>query len=97
MIMTKEELLKSLAEDVPPELSSLLLSLWWDKKGNWDRAHRIAQDISSVDGSRVHAYLHRVEGDKWNANYWYNRAGMPYSSLTIEEEWENLVDEFLKE
>ncbi len=93
--MTKEEFLKSLAEDSPSEMSSLLLSLWWDKKGDWDKAHRIAQDIPSSDGSRVHAYLHRVEGDKWNANYWYNRAGVKFSSLSLDEEWKSLVEEFL--
>lgn len=93
--MNKEAFINSLSENDPPVLPPLLNSLWWDKKGDWDRAHRIAQDIPTVNGSRVHAYLHRVEGDKWNANYWYNRVGMPYSSLTLDEEWESLVDEFL--
>ena len=50
-------------------------SLWWAKKGNWEKAHNIAQDIATNDGSRIHAYLHRVEGDLGNAAYWYRRAG----------------------
>ena len=94
--MTKEEFLVSLKEEKPSEtLLPLLEALWWDKKGDWDRAHRIAQDIPTIDGSRVHAYLHRVEGDKWNANYWYNRAGVPFSALSLYEEWETLIEEFL--
>ncbi len=94
--MTKDEFLVSLNKDKPPDtLLPLLKSLWWDKNGDWDRAHRIVQDIPSNDGSRVHAYLHRVEGDKWNANYWYKRAGVPYSNLSLHDEWESLIVVFL--
>ena len=45
------------------------------QKGNWEKAHNIAQDIETNDGSWIHAYLHRVEGDLGNAAYWYRRAG----------------------
>ena len=96
--MNKNDFMDVLKNDVPKsDLSPLLQALWWDKKGDWDRAHRIAQDIICSDGSRVHAYLHRVEGDKWNANYWYDRAGISYSTLSLEEEWESLLKEFLPE
>lgn len=39
-----------------------LLALWWDAKGDWERAHEVAQDIAGADGAWVHAYLHRKEG-----------------------------------
>ena len=52
-----------------------LRALWLDAKGDFDGAHCIAQDIHDADGARVHAYLHRKEGDLSNAGYWYRRAG----------------------
>lgn len=78
--------------DVMPET---LMSLWWDKKGQWDRAHSIAQDIPTVQGSAVHAYLHREEGVLWNADYWYRRAGRKRPEISLEQEWEQLVQEML--
>jgi hypothetical protein len=56
----------SVPEDIPPLLQSLLL----DAAGDWDNAHRIAQNEFNRDGSWVHAYLHRKEGDMGNADYW---------------------------
>jgi hypothetical protein len=43
----------------------------------------------------VHAYLHRKEGDIWNADYWYNRAKQTRPNVSLEKEWEQLVLEFL--
>ena len=57
------------------EFDGVLLALWWDARGDWKRAHEIAQDVSDADGAWVHAYLHRKEGDLGNAAYWYRRAG----------------------
>ena len=94
--MNKNDFLESLAEDIPDlNYSKLLEALWWDKKGDWDKAHSIAQDVSGRDGSWVHAYLHRVEGDEWNASYWYNRANKKVPIQSLEEEWNTLVDFFL--
>ena len=94
--MTLEEYIKSIEADRPPSgISETLRSLWWDKKGDWDRAHSIAQDIPSVQGSAVHAYLHREEGVIWNADYWYTRAGRTRPDVTLDIEWQQLVDEML--
>lgn len=94
--MNKNYFLKSLTEGIPDsKYSQLLAALWWDKKGDWDRAHSIAQDVPGRDGSWVHAYLHRVEGDEWNASYWYNRANKKLPNQSLEEEWNTLVDFFL--
>ena len=76
-------------------LSETLTSLWWDKKGDWDRAHAIAQQIPTTQGSAVHAYLHREEGVLWNADYWYARAGRMRPAIPLEEEWQQLVVEML--
>ena len=78
-----------------PDLAAPLAALWWAAKGNWDRAHGIAQDEASADGSWVHAYLHRVEGDLGNAGYWYRRAGKPVATDAVENEWERMVSALL--
>ena len=64
--MTIEEFRASLRDEVPmPSLTPLLKALWWDAKGNFDRAHEIAQDDDSgQEAAWVHAYLHRREGDR---------------------------------
>lgn len=59
-------------------------------------AHNIAQDIASDDGSWIHAYLHRKEGDQGNAVYWYHRAGRPVPRGSLHEEWEQIVNELLR-
>lgn len=79
----------------PDELSPLLKSLWFDAKGDWEAAHNIAQDIHSSEGSWMHAYLHRKEGDHGNASYWYHRANQPVSKKSLEDEWEQLATAFL--
>ena len=78
-----------------PDLAAPLAALWWAAKGNWDQAHSIAQDDASADGSWVHAYLHRVEGDLGNAAYWYRRANKPVATNAIETEWERMVSALL--
>ena len=78
-----------------PGLVAPLAALWWAAKGNWDQAHSIAQDDASADGTWVHAYLHRVEGDICNAGYWYRRAGKPVATDAVENEWERMVSALL--
>ena len=48
----------------PPNLSLALQALWWDAKGDWDKAHERAQERDDAAGAHVHAYLHRKEGDR---------------------------------
>ena len=94
--MTYDEFIKTVDDEDPsPKLSETLISLWWDKKGDWDTAHSIAQDIPTKQGSAVHAYLHREEGVLWNADYWYSRAGRVRPDIPLEEEWKQLVEEML--
>lgn len=91
--MTLEDFLESVERDNPSDsLPEVLRALWFDKKGDWDRAHQIAQKIPTADGSWVHAYLHREEGDLSNARYWYNRAGRSESTADLEVEWREIAD-----
>jgi hypothetical protein len=86
--MTLDELRATLDEPQPPPgLSSALQALWWQGKGDWERAHRLAQAEDGADGAWVHAHLHRVEGDLSNAAYWYRRAGRPVATEPLDEEW----------
>ncbi len=81
----------------PAGLSLPLQALWHDARGDWEQAHTCAQDDASSNGSWVHAYLHRKEGDLGNAGYWYSRAGRktPPASVTLEAEWTSLARELL--
>jgi hypothetical protein len=78
----------SLAAAAPPDgLGLAEQALWWDAKGDWDRAHALAQADEGGAGDWVHAYLHRKEGDAGNAGYWYRRAGKPANPTPLDEEW----------
>jgi len=79
----------------PPGLGAALEALWHDGRGDWDAAHRVAQDIDTPEGAWIHAYLHRKEGDPSNAAYWYRRAAKPVSSLPLDAEWEAIVTALL--
>jgi hypothetical protein len=79
-----------------PDLDAPLAALWWAAKGNWDEAHKIAQDQATADAAWVHAYLHRVEGDLGNAGYWYRQAGKPVATGSLETEWELMVSALLE-
>jgi hypothetical protein len=80
----------------PPNLDPLLAALWHDARGQWEEAHRLAQDIDDNDGAWVHAYLHRKEGDLGNAAYWYRRAGKPVASDSLDAEWARIVTALLR-
>jgi hypothetical protein len=90
--MTLQDFQAALASSAPPpDLSAPLLALWHDGRGDWDAAHRVAQDVESADGSWIHAYLHRKEGDEGNAAYWYRRAGKPIATVSLDAEWREIV------
>ena len=63
-----------------------------EREGDWDRAHRIVQEIGTPEAAWIHAYLHRVEGDIGNAAYWYRRAGKPECQMSLDEERRELYD-----
>ena len=86
---------ESLLLDAPPvDFSLILKSLWYDAKGDWAQAHAQVDQLSGQDAAWVHAYLHRKEGDIWNADYWYARANNTRPKISLEHEWENLVSHF---
>ncbi|MCU0384445.1 MAG: hypothetical protein MUE38_00340 [Flavihumibacter sp.] len=79
----------------PSGLTIYQEALWEEGVGNWDKAHELIQDLPDKHAALLHAYLHRAEGDEWNARYWYNRAGASMPAVDTKEEWKELVKRFL--
>ncbi|WP_428393082.1 hypothetical protein [Lichenicoccus sp.] len=79
----------SLVDPSPPAALDLALqALWWEAKGDWERAHDcVQQQEGTARGDWMHAHLHRVEGDGGNASYWYRRAGQAVPTVSVEDEW----------
>ena len=94
--MKPSEFKESLQGEAPPEECAVpLAALWWDARGDWEKAHKLVDDLSTMDGMAVHAYLHRKEGVEWNSEFWYRRSDYKFRRATLEEEWQALVDHFL--
>jgi len=78
MASLTDAFVSSLAQEEPPPFATpLLRALWHGLRGEWDEAHELAQAQDDADGAWVHAWLHRIEGDLSNADYWYRRARRP--------------------
>ncbi|GAB3223056.1 hypothetical protein [Spirosoma arcticum] len=94
--MTTDEFNKTLTQPQPPAgIHPVLQALWYDANGQWEQAHEIAQSREGEPPyDRLHAYLHRKEGDRFNANYWYRRAGEPFFAGSLNEEWAALVQKY---
>jgi len=73
-----------------------LKALWHAAHGDWTAAHEEAQVGEDRESAWVHALLHREEGDQWNAEYWYRRAGKPVFTGTLDEEREQMIAALLR-
>ena len=93
--MTIDEFKATLSNAEPPPVSAALRALWFDARGDWTRAHTIAQDVDDATAAWVHAYLHRKEGDAGNAAYWYERAGQDVAHDSLDAEWERIARSLL--
>lgn len=95
LIMRYREFTDSLDRDAcPGGLEPCLQALWYDASGEWDAAHEIVQQIDTVMAARIHAYLHRKEGDDWNARYWHRQAGTTFpAGMSLKQEWDMLARE----
>ena len=95
-MMNFEDFVQSLTKEQPPvTLSVYMQSLWWEGKGDWEKSHQLIQDLPDKKAAWIHAYLHRKEGDIWNADSWYNRAGKKRPACSLQEEWALLAEEML--
>jgi len=94
-LLTIEAFKATLSGPTPPDVPPPLRALWYDAKGDWDRAHQVAQDIDDATGAWIHAYLHRKEGDLGNAAYWYERAGREVATDPLQTEWERIAESLI--
>ncbi|QLG43856.1 hypothetical protein [Costertonia aggregata] len=87
------EFYEALQKQFPPaEWPLSLQALWYAANKNWKASHEIAQDLNTVIGSWIHAHLHRVEGDAYNAGYWYSRAKRPFAKNDFDEELHEILN-----
>jgi hypothetical protein len=94
--MTIAEFQKALGATHPPEnIPDYLQALWFDAKGDWEKAHRLVDSMDDKNACWVHAYLHRREGDLGNARYWYNLAGKQMPDYPLEKEWGIILENLL--
>jgi len=70
-------------------------ALWYDAKNDWHKAHSLIDALDDKNSCRVHAYLHRKEGDLHNADYWYHKAQKQRPGISLQEEWKALAMELL--
>lgn len=95
MPLTLADFRASLAAPAPPPLTPALQALWRDAKGDWESAHKCVDERDESDSMWAHAYLHRKEGDLWNARYWYARAGRPPQDGPLDAEWAEIATALL--
>lgn len=87
----------SLSQSTPPaDLSNSLQALWQDAKNSWQAAHDLVDGTPGTEAAWIHAYLHRKEGDTWNADYWYRRANRVRPDVSLDQEWEAIAKELLR-
>lgn len=95
--MTLSQFKATLDSATPPAaVGPALTALWHDGRGDWDTAHRVAQEEDTAEGAWIHAYLHRKEGDASNAAHWYRRAGQPVAAGPFDAEWDAIAAALLQ-
>jgi len=95
--MTPSEFKRTLSSKKPPGgLSPALTALWWAGNESWDKAHDIVMSEEGADCAWVHAYLHRVEGDRDNARYWYRQARHEPATGELASEWNAIAAALLQ-
>ncbi len=83
---------QSIKRNEPPAGATVYqLAMWYDGHGNWDKAHSLIDHLEDITACWVHAYLHRKEGDSWNADYWYRKARKKRPDVSLAQEWETIV------
>jgi hypothetical protein len=55
---------------------------------DWETVHEFCQaNEGEASFDWGHALCHRIEGDDWNAGYWYRRAGKQVATGSFADEW----------
>lgn len=67
-------------------------AMHYDEIGDHDKAHAIVMHIEHPLAYRIHAYLHRKEGDLDNAEYWYDHLDEDKFDGSLAEERKAIID-----
>jgi hypothetical protein len=70
---TSEAVRRLAAGDTPEAIALRSALLLWN--GDLDGSHALSQELHTPTGSLLHGIMHRMEGDYWNAEYWFRRVG----------------------
>ena len=55
--------------------------------GDWHAAHALVQDHEEDPmADWLHAILHRIEGDRANASWWYGKIGRSWPEISTPQE-----------
>jgi hypothetical protein len=65
--------IRALLQEAPMLCNTPVAALMWLRIGRFEPAHSIVQDASRGLPAYIHGMLHRLEGDYWNANYWFRQ------------------------
>jgi hypothetical protein len=65
--------LSALIADSGLASESLVVAMLWLRVGIIEPAHEIVQDGATPLASYLHGVVHRLEGDYWNAKYWFRQ------------------------
>lgn len=94
--MSYDEFILTIENDELPSNQPLYIqALWYDAKGNWNKAHSLIDSLDDKNSCLVHAYLHRKEGDLGNADYWYRKAQTRMPQISLQEEWKKITMDLL--
>ena len=93
--MTIEAFTQSLNDTAVPAVNIYLQAMWYDAKDDWHKAHSLVDSLHDETACWVHAYLHRKEGDLGNAGYWYRSANKQMPAVSLQQEWEQIVNALL--
>jgi hypothetical protein len=69
------ESLKELLSNQRAIVGSNREAMLWLRIGLIERPHDIVQTATNGIPAYIHGIVHRLEGDYWNANYWFRRVG----------------------
>lgn len=81
-----EQTISKLLEQHPILVGTDVEALLWIRLGLIDRAHDIVQEASRGTPAYIHGMIHRLEGDYWNANYWFGRVRGSEVLQSVEDE-----------
>ena len=60
------------------------------QSGQWDQAHEYIQQYTDPLACLIHGYLHLLEGDTGNAQYWYTKAKQKLPAHSLPQEFDRL-------